>query len=156
MIQDVFALIEPRARQKEQPLLLGEVAPGPIWADGRALEQVLVNLVDNAHKYAPAGQPIEVRVVEAGDGRRRVEVVDQGPGVSPHHRRRLWERFYRVDPGRSREVGGTGLGLAIVKHLVEAMGGTVGMRPNRPQGSIFWVDLPHGPVAASAPERLPG
>ena len=70
-----------------------------------------------------------------------LEVEDNGQGVSVKHQRRLFERFYRVDKGRSRDEGGTGLGLAIVKHLVEAMGGQVGFRDADPHGSIFWVRL---------------
>jgi two-component system phosphate regulon sensor histidine kinase PhoR len=110
------------------------------WADAHALEQVLVNLVDNAVKYTPSGGKIEVRARAEGE-RVRIEVEDDGPGIEPRHRARVFERFYRVDKGRSREVGGTGLGLAIVKHLAEAMDGSVGVEPASPQGSIFWVRL---------------
>jgi two-component system phosphate regulon sensor histidine kinase PhoR len=110
-------------------------------ADGHALEQVLVNLIDNAVKYTPAGGHIMVRAMTDSADRVRVEVEDDGPGVLPHHRARLFERFYRVDSGRSRDVGGTGLGLAIVKHLVEAMGGSVGASAGPVRGSIFWIEL---------------
>ena len=72
----------------------------------------------------------------------RVEVLDDGPGLPPEHRQRIFERFYRIDDGRSRDVGGTGLGLSIVKHLIGAMDGRVGVRPNTPSGSIFWFELP--------------
>ncbi len=114
------------------------------WADAQALEHVLLNLVDNAVKYTPAGGQIQVRVRQEGE-HVRIEVEDNGPGIEARHRARIFERFYRVDKGRSREVGGTGLGLAIVKHLAEAMDGTVGVGPATPQGSIFWVSL--GPPA---------
>ncbi|MCG3173582.1 MAG: Sensor histidine kinase ResE [Myxococcota bacterium] len=110
-------------------------------ADARALDQVVFNLVDNAIKYTPAGGLVEIAAAPEGGG-VRIEVRDDGPGVEPRHRERLFERFYRVDPGRSREMGGTGLGLAIVKHLAEAMGGDVGMEPNHPKGSVFWIRLP--------------
>jgi two-component system phosphate regulon sensor histidine kinase PhoR len=72
----------------------------------------------------------------------RIEIADDGTGIAAHHRERIFERFYRVDPGRSRDVGGTGLGLSIVKHLVESMGGTVGVDGNDPTGSVFWIELP--------------
>ena len=72
----------------------------------------------------------------------RIEVSDDGPGVPMSHRARLFERFYRVDPGRSRAQGGTGLGLAIVKHLVTSMGGEVGMESSQPGGALFWFELP--------------
>lgn len=112
-----------------------------LWADEPALEHVLLNLVDNAVKYTPVGGKITVRARVLGD-KVRIEVEDNGPGIEPRHRARVFERFYRVDKGRSREVGGTGLGLAIVKHLAEAMDGQVGVEPAQPQGSIFWVVLP--------------
>ncbi len=109
-------------------------------ADARALEQVLVNLVDNAVKYTPEGGTVTV-----GAERRGADAVlsvrDSGPGIDRHHLPRLFERFYRADPGRSRESGGTGLGLAIVKHLVQAQGGEVGVESGA-AGSRFWVRLP--------------
>jgi two-component system phosphate regulon sensor histidine kinase PhoR len=72
-----------------------------------------------------------------------LSVVDSGPGIEPRHQSRIFERFYRADEGRSRELGGTGLGLAIVKHLSQAMGGEVGLESSR-NGSRFWVRLPSG------------
>jgi two-component system phosphate regulon sensor histidine kinase PhoR len=113
-----------------------------VWADAAALEHVLLNLVDNAVKYTQEGGTIEVVSRVEEDGAVRIEVRDNGPGIAPKHRARVFERFYRVDPGRSREVGGTGLGLAIVKHLVEAMDGRVGVDAVTPRGSAFWLLLP--------------
>ncbi len=122
------------------------VPPGcAVLADPKALDQVLVNLLDNAVKYAPAGGKVEVRARRQGRG-VRIEVADDGPGLAPVHRARVFERFYRVDPGRSRDQGGTGLGLSIVKHLVESMGGAVGVDANQPTGSIFWCELPAAPA----------
>jgi two-component system phosphate regulon sensor histidine kinase PhoR len=115
-----------------------------VWADEQALAQVLLNLIDNAVKYTPTGGKIVVRAERRGE-QVRVEVEDNGPGIEARHRTRVFERFYRIDKGRSREVGGTGLGLAIVKHLVEAMGGQVGVEPAAPHGSIFWLTLPGSP-----------
>jgi two-component system phosphate regulon sensor histidine kinase PhoR len=112
-----------------------------VLADPAALEQVLINLLDNAVKYTPPGGRIRV-VAKTGPHQVRIEVADDGPGIEPRHRERVFERFYRVDPGRSRELGGTGLGLAIVKHLVDAMGGRVGVEPVTPHGSCFWLSLP--------------
>ena len=111
-----------------------------VIADAKALEQVLVNLLDNAAKYTPEGGNLEVRASRDGD-RVRIEVLDDGPGVPQRYRARRVARFYRLGAGRSRDMGGTGLGLAIVKHLVELMGGAVGMEPRRPRGSVFWVSL---------------
>ena len=109
--------------------------------DPRAVEQVLVNLLDNAVKYTPEGGAITVRAERDG-ARVRVSVADTGPGIGEKHLERVFQRFYRVDPGRSREVGGTGLGLAIVKHLVEQMGGEVLAESVVGQGSTFSFRLP--------------
>lgn len=110
-------------------------------ADGQALDQVLLNLTDNAIKYTPEGSKVRLRTRQV-DGRIRIEVVDNGPGIDSVHESRVFERFYRVDAGRSRAMGGTGLGLAIVKHLVERMGGAVGVDAAEPCGASFWVELP--------------
>lgn len=112
-----------------------------IRGDASALDQILVNLVDNGVKYTAAGGNVWVRAERRGAA-VRLEIEDDGPGIAPHHRERVFERFYRVDPGRSRELGGTGLGLSIVKHLVEAMGGRVGVEERPPAGARFWVELP--------------
>ena len=81
-----------------------------VLGDAQALEQVLLNLVENAVKYTPHGGTLLVRA-SSSERRVRIEIQDNGPGVPPEHRARLFERFYRVDPGRSKEMGGTGLGL---------------------------------------------
>lgn len=124
-----------------------------IWADSGAIEQILVNLIENALKYGPPGSAVSIRArrhsgpttFERGsiDGDYvRVAVCDRGPGISAKHRSRVFERFYRVDPGRSRAAGGTGLGLSIVRHLTEAMGGQVGVDAREGGGSEFWFCLP--------------
>jgi two-component system, OmpR family, phosphate regulon sensor histidine kinase PhoR len=110
-------------------------------ADPKALDQVLINLVDNAVKYSGDGGRVIVSAHREAEN-VLIEVIDNGPGVPPAERSRLFERFYRVDPGRSRDMGGTGLGLSIVKHLVESQGGRVGVRAASPQGAIFSVRLP--------------
>jgi two-component system phosphate regulon sensor histidine kinase PhoR len=111
-----------------------------VLGDRRALEQVLVNLLDNAIKYTNEGGSILLSA-EAADGHVVVSVGDTGVGIEPRHLGRLFERFYRADPGRARGEGGTGLGLAIVKHLVQAHSGEVGVESG-PSGSRFWVKLP--------------
>jgi two-component system phosphate regulon sensor histidine kinase PhoR len=108
-------------------------------ADAHALEQILVNLVDNGIKYTPKGS---VTVAGAAEGESGVvSVRDTGAGIERHHLPRIFERFYRVDPGRSREAGGTGLGLAIVKHLAQAQGGEVTVESGA-GGTTFSVRLP--------------
>jgi two-component system phosphate regulon sensor histidine kinase PhoR len=140
IVQAVLGLHATRAAQKGVSLT-SAVAPGvAALADGRALEHVLVNLVDNAIKYTPSGGKVTLSA-EAGERDVVLSVLDSGPGIDAHHLPRLFERFYRADPGRGREHGGTGLGLAIVKHLVEAQGGEVGVESGA-AGSRFWVRLP--------------
>jgi two-component system, OmpR family, phosphate regulon sensor histidine kinase PhoR len=112
-----------------------------VMVDASALEQILTNYLENAVKYA--SDPGLIRVwYDSTREYPRICVEDNGSGIAPEHRARLFERFYRVDSGRSRNVGGTGLGLAIVKHLAHAMRGQVGMEPAIEQGAIFWVELP--------------
>ena len=131
------------AAQKKLELAVDLDIELQVLADEKALDEVLVNLLDNAVKYAAPQGLVEVSARSLGKD-VRVEVRDDGPGIEERHRERLFERFYRVDTGRSREMGGTGLGLAIVKHLVEAMGGAVGFEPSPTGGSVFWLSLKSG------------
>lgn len=110
-------------------------------ADRKALDQILVNLLENAVRYTPEGTEVSLHAVRAPDSRVRIEVRDRGPGIAPAHRSRVFERFYRADAGRVREAGGTGLGLSIVKHLVESMNGDVHLEANSPTGCVFIVQL---------------
>lgn len=105
------------------------------------LEQAVVNLVDNAIKYSPAGSSVQVGC-EVADGELAISVRDRGPGIAREHLPRLFERFYRVDKARSRDLGGTGLGLAIVKHIAQAHGGRVSVESTPGQGSTFRIHLP--------------
>jgi two-component system phosphate regulon sensor histidine kinase PhoR len=114
-----------------------------VHADQKGVDQVVSNLVVNAVKYSDPHGAVVIDA-HAKKGWVRFEIADDGPGIAPEHRERVFERFYRIDKGRSRETGGTGLGLAIVKHLTLAMGGTVGIEPREPRGAIFWVRLPAG------------
>jgi two-component system phosphate regulon sensor histidine kinase PhoR len=137
-ITDLFA----EAARAKGLTLRAEVAPGlRLRADGQALEQILVNLVDNGIKYTQRGS---VTVVGGASGTSGTLIVrDTGVGIERHHLPRIFERFYRVDPGRSREMGGTGLGLAIVKHLSQAQGGEVTVESGA-DGTAFIVLLPLG------------
>jgi two-component system phosphate regulon sensor histidine kinase PhoR len=141
-----------RAEAKGQRL---EVVPAPpdggpggeaaAWADEEAVAQILDNLVDNAVKYTPPGGRIQVRW-RGEDGHVRLEVEDTGIGIPEQDLPRIFERFYRVDKARSRELGGTGLGLSIVKHLVQAMHGSVRASSRVGQGTTFAVRLPRAPL----------
>ncbi len=108
--------------------------------NGPLLEQALINLIDNAVKYSDPGSLVRVEAGEE-DGQVVVKVTDQGVGIAKEHLPRLFERFYRVDPSRSRKVGGTGLGLAIVKHIAQAHGGKVEVESTPGQGSTFTLFL---------------
>ncbi len=131
----------PAAQKKG--LVLASTVPAGLAAmgDGRALEQVVVNLVDNAVKYTAVGG-VTLGAIRQGQD-TVITVADTGPGIEPHHLARLFERFYRVDPGRSREAGGTGLGLAIAKHLVQGMAGEITVASGA-EGTRFTVRLPAG------------
>jgi two-component system phosphate regulon sensor histidine kinase PhoR len=150
----LLELLHTRADAKRIQLVM-EMAPELPWVrvDRRALEQVLLNLIDNAIKYCPPGSRVVLSaapVPTAGPGGTRfvrVTVRDNGPGIAAHHVPRLFERFYRVDAGRSRELGGTGLGLAIVKHLVEAMEGEVAVESTVGAGTAFAFTVPQAQVA---------
>ncbi len=130
-----------RAGEKQIQLNATATSAGGVVADPRALERVLGNLVDNAIKYCPPGSKVNVSA-ERVQSRWLLAVEDTGEGIEPKHLPRLFERFYRVDAGRSRALGGTGLGLAIVKHLVEAAGGTVEVQSTVGRGTTFTVRLP--------------
>jgi len=117
-----------------------------VLADRRALEHVLTNLVDNAVKYCP-NSTIRLRAI-AHEQNVELVVEDNGPGIEARHLPRLFERFYRVDAGRSRDIGGTGLGLSIVKHMVEAMGGSVRVESKPGVGTKFGVVLKSEPSEA--------
>lgn len=129
------------AAERRGSTLRAEIPAVPrVMADRKSLEQVLVNLLDNAIKYSGEGATVTVRAEARGD-RVRLTVRDSGPGIEARHLPRLFERFYRVDTSRSRAEGGTGLGLAIVKHLGEAMGAAVSVESVVGAGSSFHVDL---------------
>jgi len=121
-----------------------DVGPGAesVQADADALRQVLTNLIENSLRYTPAGGRITCRTLR-DDTDVAVSISDTGSGIFPEHLPRIFERFYRSDPSRSREQGGTGLGLAIVKHLVEAHGGRVSAESKRGVGTTItcWFPL---------------
>jgi two-component system, OmpR family, phosphate regulon sensor histidine kinase PhoR len=120
-----------------------EIAEGAdtVLADADAVRQVLTNLLDNSLRYTPPGGRIVCRSRVEGQG-VAISVADNGTGIVPEHLPRIFERFYRSDPSRSREEGGTGLGLAIVKHLVEGHGGRVSAVSERGVGTTITCWFP--------------
>ncbi|HET9574815.1 MAG TPA: ATP-binding protein, partial [Nitrospira sp.] len=152
VVERTIAMVKPLADKKQHRLSSQIAADLPlISGDQERLVQVLANLVDNAIKYTPEGglitvaaRRIPVAKDTADEQRDGIEltVTDTGIGIPERDRPRVFERFYRVDKARSRELGGTGLGLAIVKHIVEGHGGQVWVEGNVPTGSRFVVRLP--------------
>ncbi|MCH2109564.1 MAG: ATP-binding protein [Polyangiaceae bacterium] len=135
-------LIEERAQKREVQIeveLLDEDIEAR--ADARGLDHVVTNLIDNAVKYAGVGATVIVRAFQQ-EQQVVIEIADNGAGIDSKHLPRLFERFYRVDAGRSRDLGGTGLGLAIVKHLVESMAGTIQVESEVGVGTTFRITLP--------------
>jgi two-component system phosphate regulon sensor histidine kinase PhoR len=139
----VIRLLEAQAADKG--IRLASLIPEGITvsADLMKLEQVLVNLLDNALKYTPSGGTVTVSATEEGT-MVRVAVADSGIGIPPRDIPRIFERFYRVDEARTRDQGGTGLGLAIVKHIVQLHGGSVTVESTPGKGSTFSFTLPKG------------
>ncbi|KHD87464.1 MAG: phosphate regulon sensor protein phoR [Bdellovibrio sp. ArHS] len=120
--------------------VIGEVPP--FMADAHKVEQVLRNLVSNAIKFIPSGKTVQIRWEGAGKETVVLRVIDDGPGIPQEHLDRLFERFYRVDKGRTRDAGGTGLGLAIVKHIMQSHGGTVMVKSAPDKGCEFICTFP--------------
>lgn len=120
-----------------------DVSPNipPVIMDTQRMEQVFLNLLDNAVKFTPSGGKIQIKIIQ--DGKYlRTDIVDSGLGISSEHLNRIFERFFRVDKSRSQETGGTGLGLSIVKHIIEAHNGKVSVESTLGRGSRFSVYLP--------------
>lgn len=146
-------VVRPKADSKGISLVIRVPPDLKATGDERALEQVLLNLLDNAVKYMTGGGKVEV-IGREENGECVLEVRDTGAGIEAKHLPRIFERFYRIDKGRSRDMGGTGLGLSIVKHLVAAMKGQVTVDSKPGAGSTFRVKLPRAVVSISAaPER---
>jgi two-component system phosphate regulon sensor histidine kinase PhoR len=135
--------IRPLAEQKHIELSVESAAAEmQVFCDEEAMHQILTNLVDNALKYTQEGGTVTVAARLIAGDRVEVSIRDSGIGVPAEELPRLFERFYRVDKARSRELGGTGLGLAIVKHLVRAQGGEVGVESTPGLGSRFYFTVP--------------
>jgi two-component system phosphate regulon sensor histidine kinase PhoR len=146
-VQDVFAGLAPRAAQQGVRLDNQIADEFYVTADRRRLEQILVNLVDNAVKFNHPGGNVAVCAEIAEDGHHQlIRVRDTGSGIPAEHLPRVFERFYRVDRARSRDAGGTGLGLAIVKHLARAHGGEAYVSSEVGVGSEFSIKLPQSAV----------
>jgi len=142
-IDDVVEFVKEPAEKKKVSLSRSEIPSSlAVQADRDYLEQILINLLDNAVKYTPEGGKVIVSAIEKDSKEIQFSVEDNGIGIPKEDLSRIFERFYRVDKGRSKELGGTGLGLSIVKHLVQAHGGRVWVESQIGKGSTFYLTLP--------------
>jgi signal transduction histidine kinase len=133
------------AEEKEQSLTIEAGAHVTAVCDAAILRSGLVNLLHNAIKYTPPKGAIRVVIGRASSGEATIDVADTGPGIAVRHREHIFERFYRIDPGRSRDAGGVGLGLAIARWAVEANGGHLKLDSDEGRGSVFRIVLPSSP-----------
>jgi two-component system sensor histidine kinase SenX3 len=141
LVQETFSTLAPFA-SSARVSLTADIPEGMALRGDRALlETALKNLVDNAIRYNRPGGSVTVGA-SRGDGLIALEVTDTGEGIAADHLDRIFERFYRVDPHRSREKGGTGLGLAIVKHVAAQLGGRVSVKSAPGRGSTFRIEIP--------------
>lgn len=129
------------AKEKSQVIII-KSGVDSFFADAQKVEQILKNLIMNAIKYIPQNKKIQVIWERDVEGNTLLRVIDDGPGIQQEHHDRLFERFYRVDKGRSRDQGGTGLGLAIVKHIMISHNGKVELKSQLGQGSEFICTFP--------------
>jgi two-component system, OmpR family, phosphate regulon sensor histidine kinase PhoR len=143
ILQNALQICHVRAADKEIKIAIFCAESIVAKVDPSLLEQAIMNLLDNAIKYSDEGGTIKIEATQ-GEASVVIAVSDQGCGINKEHLPRLFERFYRVDKARSRQLGGTGLGLAIVKHIVQAHGGHISVESTPGKGSVFSIHLPVG------------
>ena len=148
LVDEVVASFAEAARRKDTALVAHGSGGPEVVSDPERLRGILENLVENAIKYTPPGGRVEVSARAGPDGGALFTVADNGPGIAAEHLPRIFERFYRVDKARSRDLGGTGLGLSIVKHLAEGMRAAVSVESEPGGGTRFTVAVPPGPPTA--------
>jgi two-component system, OmpR family, phosphate regulon sensor histidine kinase PhoR len=142
LIQQAFVLVEDKASEKQINISVDVQDPLPlVLAESSSMQQVLTNLLDNAIKYTPTQGRVTLSAYTNDKGKVQVDVRDNGMGIEARYHSRIFERFYRVDKARSRELGGTGLGLSIVKHIVQLHGGEIWVESVVNQGSTFSFTL---------------
>jgi two-component system phosphate regulon sensor histidine kinase PhoR len=140
-VESALRTVESEASVRGVVLRAGALDAGYVMGDKIRLEQAFVNLLDNAVKFNKPGGEVRIEAAKE-DGTARITISDTGIGIPSADLPRIFERFYRVDKARSREVGGTGLGLSIVKHVIERMNGSVAVESQLGKGSKFTVVLP--------------
>ena len=148
VVRNVVEMLELHASEKEVTLHAYDCPPTYVLGHPDRVEQMMINLIENAIKYNKPGGSVSIRIFPNGK-EVNISIADTGIGIAEEHLPRLFERFYRVDKGRSRSMGGTGLGLAIVKHIVRSMGGMIEVHSKLGEGTEFLITLPQ----ESEPER---
>jgi heavy metal sensor kinase len=143
------------AEERHQQLRVHVDGQPQVSVDRLVLREAITNIVDNAIKYSPDGSTIDIGVRSEGS-RAVIVVADEGPGVAAEHRERIFDRFFRLDEGRSRDDGGTGLGLAIAKWAVEVHGGVVSVETGARAGAVFRIDLPRDHLPRDGAETASG
>jgi two-component system phosphate regulon sensor histidine kinase PhoR len=141
-LESAIRTVESEARVRGVKLLPGHLDNSRVMGHRIRLEQAFVNLLDNAVKFNHPGGEVRVETTRCADGSAKITISDTGIGIPSEDLPRIFERFYRVDKARSREVGGTGLGLSIVKHVIERMNGAISVDSELGRGSSFTVTLP--------------
>ena len=141
-VNTALLTVEAEARIRGVNLIRGTVRDAVITGHAIRLEQALVNLLDNAVKFNKEGGEAKIETNVTADGRVMIAVSDTGSGIPSDDLPRIFERFYRVDKARSREVGGTGLGLSIVRHVVERMAGSIKVESRLGKGTTFTISFP--------------
>jgi signal transduction histidine kinase len=141
LARDVVLSLGILAEERHQQLEVEARERVMATVDRLVLREAVTNVVDNAIKYSPNGSRVQIQV-SADRDRAVLEVRDQGPGVALENRERIFDRFFRIDEGRSRDDGGTGLGLSIAKWAVEVNGGSIAVKDGAVGGSVFRIDLP--------------
>lgn len=144
LVEDVIGSLSSAAEARAVTLRNLTPPQATVFADPHRLMQMLTNLIDNAIKFNRNGGSVLIKY--QGGIRNQISIEDTGEGIPAHHLDRLFERFYRVDRARSKELGGTGLGLAIVKHLAKAHGGEVTVESHFGEGTRFTIELPREPT----------
>ena len=147
LAQESVAIVGVLAEDKKQAILIAGESQFTLSADRNFLRMAVINLLDNAVKYSPAGTTIRLRVSDSDSTAHEPHFVelaieDEGPVIPEDKATRVFDRFYRVDEGRTREAGGAGLGLSIARWAVEAHGGSINLKPHTPRGSVFSIRLP--------------
>ncbi len=141
-VENALRTVEAEARLRDVRISCQEIGDFSVTAGQDRLEQALLNLLDNAVKFNRPGGEVRIEAARSPEGRVLISVSDTGLGIPSEDLPRIFERFYRVDKARPREVGGTGLGLSIVRHIIERMGGTIKVESELGKGTTFTISLP--------------